>query len=388
MATMEEEEEEVVVLHRDTDLTQFLCDELIMEILIKLPMKVLIISKCVSKRFQCLISEQTFLSRVVTRNKKLPPLITGFFYNNYNDGKLNFHTDFPNDDTNALKCDLSFLRCKSNQHPVNVVASDSGLLLCAREKKGTNCIHYIVCNPFTKQCLELPQLSWGPSKCAVLFCYDNEEGSNKGREIEFKVLYFRCFGDDLLEIDIYSSEKGKWEESKIPNLLGFNYRLVRATLFDGSIYLWDYCEYIKKIYAYDVKKESVRSIPLPPACLFGASDLLIGVAAGSLYLSYEYYDFSFLVWVLVDGDRWSLMHRLKHGLIENYPETLKSPLAFHPLSCDLFLGWSGCAGALLCRMDSQKVELIANLYYNLDFKAPKSVIPWYLPAWIPCLKSA
>ncbi|KAF9594586.1 hypothetical protein IFM89_033556 [Coptis chinensis] len=258
MATMEEEE--VVVLHRDTDLTQFICDELTMEILIKLPMEVLIISKCVSKRFRCLISEQTFLSRVVTRNKKLPPLITGFFH--YNDRKLNFHTCFPNDDTDALKCDLSFLRCNSNQHPVNVIASESGLLLCAREKKGTNCIHYIVCNPFTKQCLELPQLSWGPSKCAVLFCYDNEERSNKGREIEFKVLYFRCFGDDLLEIDIYSSEKGKWEESKIPNLLGFNCIPIRATLFDGSIYLWGYWEYI--IYIYDVRKESVRSIPLPP----------------------------------------------------------------------------------------------------------------------------
>ncbi|KAF9609932.1 hypothetical protein IFM89_019335 [Coptis chinensis] len=363
----------------------YFSDELIEEILIRVPAKSLVGFKCVSKRWRFLISNTKFLNKFRTRHKSLPPLVTGFFFN-YGYGKVKFH-GYTNERKQAdvtIDANLS-----SILGHVYVFAAHNGLLLCKQMAQVNNFWYeksnYLVCNLFTKQWMALPELRFrSHNYTARLFCYDLVDSNRL--ELGFKVVYIGYHNRDVGQMFIYSSETREWEESRIAHGLGYVYHRY-VTLLDESIYM--YRHNYTKLRIYNLRKEIFRFLELPTYDDFQNWDnALLGESVGSVCYARTSRT-RIVVWVLVGGEKWTLKHNVNCQRLVRYEFPKKSawdktrlfPLAFDMLNQErILLNVNG--NTVLYDMNLKKAELIN----NLDSEPLDSVIPYSLPAWVPCLK--
>ncbi|KAL6893680.1 hypothetical protein ACP4OV_007778 [Aristida adscensionis] len=128
-----------------------LTDDLILEILPRLPAKSLCRFKCVSPAWRDLISDPV-------HRKKLPQTLAGFFYHTFSrlsPGHARHFTNVSGRGAPLINPTLSFLRGHGD-----VVVDDScnGLLLCHRRATGAP-YRYVVCNPATEEWVALPVTS-------------------------------------------------------------------------------------------------------------------------------------------------------------------------------------------------------------------------------------
>ncbi|XP_059630297.1 F-box protein At5g03970-like [Cornus florida] len=184
------------------------CDDLVNEILLRLPLHSVFKFKCVSKTWNRLISDPIFCINYQSQRKNSPPPLLGFF-----------RVTLTNDQS-ILK--LSFLRnCKERkvtkldyiENYLVIDSSPEGLILCNLETfQGFN---YFVCNPIRNQWFALPTPNNGHGLSFVnLSC---EECSKDG-VVHFKVIaaFFEKEEPatyDRLHIETFSSRTGEWSES-------------------------------------------------------------------------------------------------------------------------------------------------------------------------------
>ncbi|KAL5713145.1 hypothetical protein ACHQM5_015250 [Ranunculus cassubicifolius] len=382
----------------------FISDDLVVEILSRAGQKTVIRCKSVCKNWQDLITRF-----VIARLKTLPPLVSGFYYAQK---EYKFTTDA---DLITTDADLKFLECPHEvglmdmsvdtglsflrRSSIVAVSSHQGYVLCAEdpgkpEKQygflDAYQFRYIICNPLTRQWVELPKPCHPHYIDRVhLFCY-NQKGCN-----EFKVVSFvpaRVNNDFYVEM--YTSETGKWNSSRVPFneiLKGYSF------LLNGSVY---FSTTKNNIYAYDLMEEHMRCLELPLQVSWGYK--LLGVSAGSIYYALDDRE-SFKVWVLDDINGWSLQHEIDYGIVHKqlpgrYDITYRSetekyygfsfePLAFHPLNPNVIFvnvakhGMYNRDMAILYHRDSERVQVIGDLKHCNT----TTVIPYSLPAWVPSL---
>ncbi|KAL5710721.1 hypothetical protein ACHQM5_021251 [Ranunculus cassubicifolius] len=393
----------------------FSSDDLVVEILYRVEQKTLIRCKFVCKNWKRLISDQSFMKRFITRLKTLPPLVSGLYYGRkildplgaytrWTDADVKF-LEYPYDSNlneKSVDTSLNFLQKKSS---FIAVSSHQGFVLCAekpeKSKKqiGYNDLHqyhYIICNPLTKQWVQLPQPHHGHHiKRVHLFCYDKDESN--GWETEFKVVSFLPirYGENDSNVDIYTSETGEWKLTSVP----FPIQTCNV-LFDGSVYF----KTDRKVYAYDLKEEYMRCLGRIPHEAHGDDHDLLGLSAVSIY--YAAGDGSeFRVWILYDGIGWALQHKMNYGSLHcqlptdrfeiSYLGPYKffgfrlEPLAFHPINHNVIFVNLRAFGnydhlmTILYHKDSGKVQTID----DLKLCNSTTVIPYSLPAWVPSLST-
>ncbi|BAF21782.1 F-box protein At5g49610 [Oryza sativa Japonica Group] len=184
-----------------------LTDDLVVEILRRLPVRSVCRFKRVCRSWRNLIADRE-------HRKKLPQTLSGFFYKSISGERCpcsaHHFTNVSGKGVPLIYPSFSFLPQCDTVVPLDCC---NGLLLCRCFQPGPNNsddeiepFHYAVCNPATKEWVMLPDADWanGETRIACL-CFDPAISSH------FHVLeYVEAEYEDVTGVEIYSSETGLW----------------------------------------------------------------------------------------------------------------------------------------------------------------------------------
>ncbi|KAM0909745.1 hypothetical protein ACQ4PT_014626 [Festuca glaucescens] len=222
-----------------------LTDDLLLEILSRLPVKSVCRSKCVSRHWRGLITHRA-------NRKKLPQTLSGFFSRHISlDVRPRLYSILGGQEQLVSDPSLSFLPGYTYVWPVDCC---NGLLLCLCSKGAPNNEgDYVVCNPATEEWLILPDSGRHGEVFARRLCFDPAVSSG------FHVF---CILEDVEEyiadLEIYSSEEGEWSHKE-------NGWAEDTMLYDRSVFLNGMLHFIStdsRIAAVDKEGKTWKTIPL------------------------------------------------------------------------------------------------------------------------------
>uniref|UniRef100_A0ACD5XIV2 Uncharacterized protein n=1 Tax=Avena sativa TaxID=4498 RepID=A0ACD5XIV2_AVESA len=247
------------------DLTAKLTDDILSDIISRMPYKSTCCCKYVSTRWRDLISHPY-------HRKKMPQSLTGFFHESFNRYRSPRSPKFACCFTNVSGIGeplvdplLSFL---PKFVMLGIVDCCNGLLLCSfwKQNDPVEC-DYVVCNPATEKWVVVPGTKWS-SKVDVRLAFDPAVSSH------FHVCEFiedRFWSNEdhieskycIAAVVIYSSKTGVWSH-KADAWIGDEIettRFAQIALFRGVLYL---CGFNHKLVALDVEGNIWKVMPLPP----------------------------------------------------------------------------------------------------------------------------
>ncbi|XP_051218458.1 F-box protein At5g49610-like [Lolium perenne] len=267
-----------------------LTDDIIVEILSRLPAKSVHRFKCVSPSWRDLIADPA-------HRKKLPHTLLGFFYNTYGYSRVDprsrrFH--FANVSVGAAPSvdvdpSLPFLPQDKYLY-VAQLDTCNGLLLCLGCIAPSSSVlapeyvvesHYIVCNPATKRWVHLPPLpEVPPGAVFARLAFDPAVSSH------FYVLQFDETEQEesTAGVTIYSSQTGAWKHRKSSFAACSG---VTSVFFHGMLHLLAWLHPLKTalhvvLVAVDMEGRVRDTIPLPSG---GMSFYTIGLSQGCLHFA-------------------------------------------------------------------------------------------------------
>uniref|UniRef100_A0A0D9WZU2 F-box domain-containing protein n=1 Tax=Leersia perrieri TaxID=77586 RepID=A0A0D9WZU2_9ORYZ len=335
-----------------------LTDELIVEILSRLPVRSVCQFKCVCRSWRKLIADHE-------NRKKLPQTLSGFLYKSWNHERCpesaHHFTNVTGKGQPLIYPSFSFLpSCDS----VFVLDCCNGLFLCkCYVSRGTMQFHYAVCNPATKEWVVLPDANWGADENRIAcLCFDPAITSH------FHVLeYLQDEADDCVRaVEIYSSKTELWtlHESGWPDeavvCVGSN---GRSVFLNGCLHSLTLVDGIAVV---DMEGKKWRQIPMPDP------DYDVGIihqSQGHLYaFSTDLNNiFKLSVWILEDynTDNWILKHTVSSSMLfggkRYWFDIDYQVIAVHP-ECNLIFFVYGKHNTLMAyEMDRKEVRVIRNL---------------------------
>ncbi|XBI85234.1 hypothetical protein VPH35_093413 [Triticum aestivum] len=285
--------------------TTVLTDDLVVEILSRLPLKSFCRFKCVSKSWLAFSSDLHY-------RQKLPRTPVGLLYQK-REHDTGIHLAGLTSSDRDIDSTLSFVQCY--EHPLELKDCSNGLLLCYHGGMPSKEVSdAIVCNPATQEWMALPDTEPGPAVCYASYklCFDplwsqyfyvfKFESSPSGRyDTEVKVF----FSEHLTWSNCL------WETSDI---------FFGDSLFvNGVLYvehLWRH--YLLALDASDTCAQQLnhRTIQLPgfpygPDQRFYCFDGRLWQSSGVLCYAQQELDGCFIrIWSLEGSDRWVVKHRL------------------------------------------------------------------------------
>ncbi|KAM0874568.1 hypothetical protein ACQ4PT_037350 [Festuca glaucescens] len=246
-----------------------LTDDLLVEILSRVPAKSLFRFKCVSKHWLSL-SDDRHHHGTGHHRRKLPQTLAGFFCTN------TYEYDIPKSSlrfasASGSRCPLiyPYLAFLPNHLRVDVLDCCNGLLLCRWSDIGDE-FRYIVCNPATKQWTMLPD---DPSQAGEVgtarLGFDPAVSSHFYVFLLLKNLEFNI---KISGVDVYSSETGRWihkEKGWTETIAFFVYRAAPVFL-NGCLH---FHAFGNKSYmclcVVDTKGETWTTLGIPDNLYFG-----------------------------------------------------------------------------------------------------------------------
>uniref|UniRef100_M8BCW7 Uncharacterized protein n=1 Tax=Aegilops tauschii TaxID=37682 RepID=M8BCW7_AEGTA len=374
-----------------------LTDDLIVEILSRLPFRSVCRFKCVSKPWRDLIAHPA-------HRKKLPQTLAGVLYTNITGaGGYRYHLAGLSAAADGLDLDpsLTFLP-HTEYRDFGLVRACNGLLLCSYEpEEGT--VRFIVCNPATQRWTELPPRP-RPNTCRYYqqfhLAFDPAVPSH------FHVFDFeRTDNLSITGVSIYSSRTGAWCQSDTglvedvvmvgqSVLVGGMLHVVGNLLVAADSNNW---EDQTVLVALDMEGKEWKTISVPrgrdygivgwsQGCLHYAAispaPLTVGVDddEGSLNMAEEV-----AIWCLEDYDKqqWALKHSFRIDKVLNLNEVDYRLVGFHPNHDTFFFVskgiWEG-EKASLVSWDMRRRQLSCVLHLEKSSVAP------YLP-YVPLFSS-
>ncbi|CAL5012823.1 unnamed protein product [Urochloa decumbens] len=338
------------------DAVSELTDDVLADILSRLPIKSLCHCKLVCRRWRNLISHPE-------HRKKLPQTLAGFFYGSYDrNGFPEWARHFINVSGAGhplIEPSLSFLPVYER---IDMVDSCNGLLLC-RGWKSTHPVtmDYVVCNPATEKWVVVPESGFS-SKVKYYEVRIARLGFDPAISPHFHV--FEFIPDDVWYMDdekmngnsfdgrievvaVYSSKAGIWSFNEDHFKWGDQFAMrtdSKSVFLNGVLHL---TSYYGMILAFDVKGNGLRCIPVPtpdyddygdiPDCGVYLSQGHLYFAAGNIYKEPHDSESELSVWVLKDynSENWSLKHNVNplHMFGEHYYSQFEdnfSVISIHP----------------------------------------------------------
>ncbi|XP_059638704.1 F-box protein At5g07610-like [Cornus florida] len=313
-------------------------NDLVSEILQRLPPKSLIRFKSVSKTWLSLISSHTFSLLWQRYRQSHHPKISGFFLTctfrteidyipltDIDDGQNRSLARFPN----------MFFQCNNR---TTIMHSCNGFLLCCLTKLLLRSFH--VYNPTTEQFSTLP---WPFSfnhflLLDPLYLAFDPLKSHHYKVVLLQRLHKNQVGDDLYQIHIYSSETNAWRPFGADLLSETAMDFKNGVYCNGSIHWISFGAEEASIY-FDVDQERLCSMPSSPIWKAPSRYLHFGESRGRLHLAGPNinHDLIFNVHVYEmerDYSKWSLKYRVDLNTIACF---LSPEIIDHYAVCTLSL---------------------------------------------------
>jgi len=359
-----------------------LTDDLIVEILSRLPVKSICRFKCVSRHWHGLISHPQ-------HRKKIPQTISGFFYPHYLLNQENEITAIPEfigikgtEEPPFLDPSLPFLPDYWWIRPRDCCG---GLLLnmCWKVNPRDEC-NYVVCNPASDKWMVLPEPLDNNSPVSTM-----RLGFDPATSSHFYV--FQLLEEDqygyITGLEIYSSETGAWSHKEN----GWSDEVVpveeRGVFMNGILHL---ISSDSTILTVDKEGKTWRTIPLLESMSFEnfykGPVAFIGQSQGRLcYINTRRHLTSKIsVWILEDysAGQWMFKYNVStsqlFGEVDLMFERDYSLIAIHPECNVIFVVWK-CENLLMSYdMECGKVCVICTLTEPIDEKFFLQYFP-YVP---------
>lgn len=382
------------------------CDDILEEILLRLPEKSVFKLILVSKRWLCLICRSSFRDHYHTR-WKINFNLLGFFVNNH------LYLGKPKNGISRPKSEpaLQLLPTCDEGDDLNssgvlkklgyFIDSSNGLILCGRHP-----ITYYVWNPLTKQHYQLPQPNQYYKNLCIAFI---TEGFFEDA-ICYKVIRarseFKLVEVNRVSIEIFLSTTGTWKHLTLTCSSPFALSpWTTATVINGVIH-WFAMQRQVAIYDPHLGNRKIVLVKLPTGKLtYDYDEFVLGESSDGLLQYGQSSNAGIEIWVLKEVQsssssastnnvqnsvqRWILRYRISFKEIRK--KNLKSfklskesqILSFLPRNSEDVIIRSGC-GIFLCHLDGKKLEHIRyqgrGSSISWDFS---KVTPYFNPSW-PC----
>ncbi|KAF7050795.1 hypothetical protein CFC21_059110 [Triticum aestivum] len=291
--------------------TCVLPDELVVDILSRLPLKSLCRIKCVCKSWLALSSHPYY-------RQKLPRTPAGLLYQKFERGRVAsplgsaIHlARLPSGDK-EIDTTLSFVPCY--KYPIQLRGCCNGLLLCYQKIRSEEISNAIVCNPATQEWMALPDTEPGPARSNIAFelCFDPLWSEHF---YVFKFQSIEVMSCINTEVKVFFSKDSTWSSCLWKTRDPFE----GDSLFvNGVLYLKHFI--LNKILALDAPDRCTqglnhRFIQLPGypdrtdifCCYNGRLSQSSGVLC---YAKQELDGCAIRIWSLEGPDRWVVKHRL------------------------------------------------------------------------------
>ncbi|PIA24838.1 hypothetical protein AQUCO_19700004v1 [Aquilegia coerulea] len=261
-------------------------DDIRIEVLSRVPVKSLLTSKCVSKRWQGIISE-TSLQRLHCQRTK--PVISGFFFQDMFDEMQHVN--------NGLICFRNF---------------------------GIGAQFVFICNPLKREFLQIKGSKGinGRRLRGLGFAFDPLCYSLDGTP-SFKIVSVSKKKGFVFSFHIYSSKVREWRLSEEIYYDDCDLSLGGRGIFAGGVFYWLTGGNV--VMAFDLEKGKSKCIDLPVPRIQrneGLCEMCIGESEGCFYYILIT-DADLRVWVLNSEHRWLLKHSISLTAIqEQHPNFL------------------------------------------------------------------
>ncbi|KAK1643183.1 hypothetical protein QYE76_060988 [Lolium multiflorum] len=284
-----------------------LTDDLVVEILSRLPLKSFCRFKCVCKSWLAFSSDPHY-------RHKYPRTPVGVLYR-VNVNRYRIHlAELPYGDR-EINTRLSFVPCYEF---LELKGCSNGLLLCYHARLKTyfaDISHVIVCNPATQEWMSLPNTEPGPadSDYDLMLCFDPLWSEH------FLVFNFQYGpsrdGEISSEVKIFFSKDSIWSNCRLESEFGF---YGSSCFVNGVLYVGHIQKHV--LLAIDAPENCTkwlnqRIIQLPGFLngpeMFDCCDGCVAPSSGVLcYAQQELGGCMMRIWSLEGRDRWVVKHRL------------------------------------------------------------------------------
>ncbi|KAI4970044.1 hypothetical protein ZWY2020_000958 [Hordeum vulgare] len=240
-----------------------LAEDMLVEILSRVPARSVCRFKCVSKHWLSLIDHPD-------HRKKLPQTLAGFFYTRSDNGQLPLETEVRFVSVSGKRgppVDTSFAFLPSHRR-VDLLDCCNGLLLCRwyAVSAPDDEFRYIVCNPAREEWVELPDTSHADNvrRQALHLGFDPVVSPHF---YVFAFLEDAHFNFYLAGVEVYSSETRRWVYKEI----GWSKRIKLAARQSDAVFLNGCLHFYasgKISPFYIVRNAAVSTIAQSPSALF------------------------------------------------------------------------------------------------------------------------
>ncbi|KAL9225453.1 hypothetical protein vseg_001375 [Gypsophila vaccaria] len=386
-----------------------LTDNLLAEILQRLPCVDVIRAKLVCTRWQAVISEEYFIPAYIryqdrVNNARVSVPVTLVYQFMFWHRVL---TDEPESRVISVsdnlffqnrKFKLGFLPCFRSwgRHPIWVTASNKDVLVCCDTKMSMQSAYY-VCNPLTKQWVAVPPIS-GQTRVA-----DTAMGlvvSEMGIFRLVRVLELDSIESDpssnRFEADVFCSKSGEWAKITITSPISFKrswHFKPEATVINKKLHWIINSETIVVLDPFESTKSSCRVITLP-SDLNSKTTICLGSSRGCLKVSQltgGYPNGELLIWKFDDNvtQKWVLEHKISLNdviFVDNlyYNDNgsyMVEVLALHP--CDSLILYLRIRNHIVvCNLGCRTLEVVSECLEDSTFSLGTcGVFTMVHPSW-------
>ncbi|CAI9113333.1 OLC1v1013915C1 [Oldenlandia corymbosa var. corymbosa] len=259
-------------------LTYMLNNDISIEVLSRLPVKILHKMKLVCKEWRSMISDHSFVRSLLQRKEPL----TGFFFQ-----ESHTWVDEDIDRISYLSLETLKVHCSAFDflpEKVVLLASCNGLVCCRSSFPSSRPLLY-VCNPLNREWISLQWIH--PSQRAnVALDFDPFQVPTGDASVSFKVVAVNqstnINGESEYSFDVYSSETGDWMRSAARCLCEHHLLSNKGIFVDGYLYWLTDGDAIL-MFNPEIGFSALIAIPLPLIAFDSKPEMCIGESKGNLH---------------------------------------------------------------------------------------------------------
>ncbi|KAM0828917.1 hypothetical protein ACQ4PT_067224 [Festuca glaucescens] len=353
-----------------------LTDDILVDIISRVPYKSTCCCKCVSTRWRDFFSHPD-------HRKKLPQPLAGFFYQGYNRDRFpktaRYFTNVSGEGDPLVDPSLSFLPRYSS---LEILDCCNGLLLCRCWKPtDPKTLDYVVCNPATEKWVVVPATDWSNKVGVARLGFEPTVSSH------FHVFEFideEAWGIDesdselgdwtgsLEAVATYSSKAGVWTHQMVGSTQVAIPKHSKGVFFNSIMHLAAFDEMVAP---FDLEGK-LQWMIATPHLRYDSPVNNVFVSQGQLYFTGSTRSESgpsVSVWVLEDNNlrNWTLKHTVSHLELfgtTNYSTFDFNVISFHPERNMIFIVYGQENTLMSYEMDCRKRHILRQLGWDCQLE--------------------